>query len=248
MPPASPKGSNRPVPDPFLVGHVSWSRPRQNRLGALLASPWGGVLRRHGVVAALALILTAAFQHALADLPSERAWNRAWADASLVLFALTMVAGAVLRLLDWRLLFDLRRELGIWAALLAGAHVYVVLGPWLRFDLAGLAGDAAFAMGNLVGIVALAYTLLLAVTSNDYAQRRLGSSWTHVQRGAVTCYVLVMLHTAYFLFLQPWSDAESGHASEALRAPFLVGVVTLVALRTAAFWKTAAHHARRGRS
>lgn len=227
------------------MGHVSWSRPRFGRLAAVAASPWWGVVRRHAVVGVLAVLLTFAFHHAFSDLPSARAWNRAYADASLVLFALTMAAGAIIRLTNGRLLFDLRRELGIWAALLAFAHVYVVVGPWLRFDVAALAGGAGFAMGNLVGFVALVYTLLLAVTSNDYAQRRLGSSWTYVQRGAITCYVLVALHTAYFLFIHPWTGAGDVPASSGLRTPFLVGVALLLALRIAAFLKTALVNIRR---
>lgn len=222
-----------------------WARPRASRLATWLGTPWAATLRRHALVGTIGVLATLAFQALFADLPPERAWNRALADASLLLFAATMLGGAVLRLWDLRPLFDVRRELGVWAAVLATAHVAVVAGPLARFDAAALARDAGYAMGNLVGAVALLYTLLLAATSNDLAQRRLGSSWTHLQRGAVTCYVLVGLHTAYFLFLHPWVGAEAAYAPTWMRMPFLMGAALVLALRTAAFWKTAARVVKR---
>ena len=220
-----------------------WERPSGARTW-WATSRRAEVIRRHLGVGALALLATLAFQFAFAEMPPERAWNRALADAALVLFGLTMASGALVRLRGGHLLFSVRRELGLWSAILAGGHVLVVALVWLDVRSGDLVRDAGYAMGNLVGVVALAYTLLLAVTSNDYAQRRLGASWTHLQRAAITCYVLVALHSAYFLFL------EAGGAGPLapprwLRLGFLAGVAALVALRTAAFLVTAARVLRR---
>ncbi len=54
--------------------------------------------------------------------------------------------------------------------------------------------------------MALGYALVLAATSNDFSQRRLGRGWRFLQRQAYTLFVLSWLHTAgWLLFSYPHS-------------------------------------------
>jgi DMSO/TMAO reductase YedYZ heme-binding membrane subunit len=111
----------------------------------------------------------------------------------------------VRKLLPWR------RELGIGMFVAAGLHVAIYLNGGLNpldfirfpnndFGESGLIRDQA-AAANWVGLVALAYALALAATSNRFAQRRLGRGWKFLQQQAYTLFVLAVLHVAGFLYL-----------------------------------------------
>jgi DMSO/TMAO reductase YedYZ heme-binding membrane subunit len=103
-----------------------------------------------------------------------------------------------------------RRKLGIWAAVTALAHIYIVMDGWVMWDLImlfkvpfydQLVLHPGFALGNLIGIVALGYLILLALISNQKSVRYLGSSaWNYLQQRSLILYVLVVLHTVYFIF------------------------------------------------
>jgi hypothetical protein len=58
-----------------------------------------------------------------------------------------------------------------------------------------------WAATNWVGLFALGFASVLAVTSNDWSQRLLGRSWKFLQRQAYTLFVLVWLHTAAFVVI-----------------------------------------------
>ena len=62
-------------------------------------------------------------------------WNRALADASLVLVALSMGLGPLARLLRPAVLvLPYRRESGIYGCLLALAHAAIILVGWVEWD------------------------------------------------------------------------------------------------------------------
>jgi methionine sulfoxide reductase heme-binding subunit len=115
--------------------------------------------------------------------------------------------------------FPWRRELGIWFGLTAATHVVIILAGWVHWDLthlffgyrehlqAWVFEANPFGLGNLVGVVGLAYTTVLVATSNDWAVRWLGPQWKQVQQGSHTLVVLVLLHAAFFVF---WYG-PSGH-------------------------------------
>ncbi len=94
------------------------------------------------------------------------------------------------------------------------AVLHVVLlfnGSWdlttIFFGVNGfLVGESHWSAANWAGLVALAYALVLAATSNDFLQRRLGRGWKFLQRQAYTLFVLVWLHAAgWLLFSYPHS-------------------------------------------
>ena len=98
--------------------------------------------------------------------------------------------------------FDLRRDVGIWAGILALVHTAVGLNVhlrgkmWLYFvDTHKHLRRDAFGFGNYTGLVAaLVFALLLAL-SNDLTLRRLGAvRWKSLQRWAYAAVVLTAAH------------------------------------------------------
>ena len=232
-----------PKPDPPLRRRASRHDPR-----------WP----RHATVLALAVALVFAFWRSRMEwTPDMRLW-RAVGDAAFVLLALALASGPLATL--WspaRRLLAWRRSFGVMAALVAALHAYLVWDGWALWSLRRLFGfqdlseaggpddvlvDPGFGLANLVGIVALAWALLIAATSSDHALRLLGQrSWKFVQRFAYVVFYLTGLHAAYFLFLH----YELGLVNLVFRkavpdpnwfqAPFVLIVAAVLALQAAAF-------------
>ena len=185
---------------------------QQNRVGVRRGPPLG----RHFAAVVVTLLLMLLVWR----VPGERGgdekfdlWNKVLADTSLILLCLILMLGPVARFVPrMRRLVPWGRELGIGMFVTAGLHV-VILFDGIRdlvrvsFGGDGFFGDESFwAAANWVGLVALAYALVLAATSNDFAQRRLGRGWKFLQRQAYTLFVLAWLHTAgWLLFSFPHS-------------------------------------------
>ena len=147
--------------------------------------------------------------------PEMRLW-RAVGDAGLILLFLALALGPLARL--WpraRGLLPYRRELGVWFGLFAVLHTLLVLNGWARWDALRFLGYEfvpelgraarlvpGFGLSNLLGLVALLFTLVLMATSTDRAVRRLGArAWKFLQLSSYLVFYLSALHTAYFLFM-----------------------------------------------
>ena len=86
--------------------------------------------------------------------------------------------------------FDLRRDLGIWAGIMAllhtgiGLNVYLRGRPWLYFiDQHHRVRHDLFGIGNDTGLLAALLFLLLLAISNDLSLRHLGTRiWKSLQR------------------------------------------------------------------
>ena len=213
----------------------------------VLSEPSGSTPSKHLGEAMLTLAIVALFWLSRPGWHWMHAWNRAFADASLVLLFATLAIGPAARL--WpsgRRWLRWRRELGIWTVIAAFGHVVIVLAGWAEWDPSRLfysfnlfkrdwALDQGFALGNLLGIVALAYGVVQLATSNDLSIRILGSpGWKWVQQGAYVLYALVALHTAYFLFFHFISFHRPVPPPNWLQVPFLILVAAPFALQTAA--------------
>lgn len=203
-------------------------------------------LGRHMVVGALSAVGAYAIFLSRPETGSMQmhSLNRAFADVALFLLAFALAIGPISRL--WspiRRLIPWRREIGIWSGVTSVAHVVVILDGWIHWDLTRLFWDyrgpnlgwvldkSAFGLGNLVGVIALLYIVLLAVTSSDWSTRLLGSSaWKFVQQRSYTLFVLVGLHTAFFLF---WYQPRANWLS----IPFLLMAGGIPALQALAFAK-----------
>lgn len=179
-----------------------------------LPSGWA----RHLAIAALSAALTLLFWRSRMEWdPEMRTW-KAVGDASFVLLALALLVGPLA--VVWRQAAPLlawRRALGIWFALLALVHAYLVWDGWARWSFARLMGyedlsaagvtepvltQPGFGLANLMGLVALVLALVLAAVSSEWAMRGLGArAWKHLQQYAYVVFYLVALHVAYFMFL-----------------------------------------------
>ena len=208
-------------------------------------------LARHATVALITVVAVVVFVVTRAGWDPMHAWNRAFADVSLLLLVVTLAAGPLARLwsgVAW--LVRWRRELGIWSVVAATGHVAIVMTGWVEWEAFRLfyslnpfkrdwALDQGFALSNLLGIIALIYGLVLAATSNDASIRLLGgSAWKFVQQSVYVLYMLVALHTAYFLFFHFVTFHRPPPPTNWLQGPFLVVVAALFALQTAALITT----------
>jgi len=202
----------------------------------------GGLpLGRHTAAIALIAVLTLVFSWVHRNPSAEDLGlslsNRVMADTSLVLLCLILMLGAIARLVPrLRPVMPWARELGIGMFVTACLHVLMLLDdgwdviPFFaeRTHLGIELVPDGFLAANWVGLVALAYALVLAVTSNDVSQRRLGRGWKFLQRQTYTLFVLAWLHTAGFLFFNhlegnsfiPWFWAFTLSAGVAQLAGF----------------------------
>ena len=98
--------------------------------------------------------------------------------------------------------FDLRRDIGIWAGIMAVLHTAIGLNvhlrgrPWLYFvDQHNRIRHDLFGFGNDTGLIAALIFLLLLAISNDLALRRLGTrKWKSLQRWTYAAVVLMIIH------------------------------------------------------
>lgn len=204
---------------------------------------------RHALIVSLALLLVFAFGAVHGQWSDMHRWNRATADSSFVLLTITMVIGPAAQI--WprlRLLIPFRRELGIYAITLAAIHTVIILGGWTVWDFARLFGfefhpglgryvmvQHGFGLANAIGVLALIYGLVLALTSSDRLVRVLGGAvWKFVQRAAYVLWALVVLHTGYFLFLQFLDYHRQTPAPNPLQPWYLMLIGLVLALRISA--------------
>ena len=209
---------------------------------------------RHSVIVVLAALLLLGFWLTRPEWsPDMRLW-RAVGDAAVVLLLASLAMGPLARLfrpvgrfLPWR------RQVGIWTAVLAGAHAALVIDGWARWSVRRLLGyelipqlgrearmEPGFGLANLLGLVALAWLLVLLATSSDRALRFLGPpAWKWVHHGSYVAIYLVMLHSMYFLFMHYTVSFHRPPAPENwFRWPLLLMGIVVLGLQWAAFWQT----------
>lgn len=211
---------------------------------------WKG---RHLSVLLLGILGTYAFMESRSEWSEMHRWNRAVGDMSLVMIALSMAIGPLSRLWPaFRSTIPWRRELGIYGVLLAVVHTAIILVGWVNWDLMRLFGFEmhptagiyvmlrhGFGLANAIGIVGLIYCIVLALASNNWSQRLLGGSvWKFVQQSAYVLWMLLVIHTAYFLYLNFLDFHRPIPDPNWAQWPF-AGLVALVSLmQFAAFLKT----------
>jgi len=208
---------------------------------------------RHLVVLLFGALLTYGFLESRAEWSDMHRWNRAIGDTSVLLVALSMMIGPLSRL--WaraKRLTPWRRELGIYGVVLAFIHATIILVGWMEWDLYKLIGmefhpqlqryvmfQHGLGFANILGIAALIYALVLALTSNDRSQRWLGASvWKHVQQGTYIMWWIIVLHTGYFLFMHFLDYHRATPEPNWFRWPFVGLVLLVMALQFAASVKT----------
>ena len=203
-------------------------------------------MKRHIGVILLAALLVYVFLAVHSSWAPIHRWNRAFADASLLLLAMTMLIGPVARLWRaWSSIVPWRRAFGVHALVFGAIHVLLVLDGWLAWEMPRLFGllvhplrgeyvmvEHGFGLANVLGMVALAYGVVLVLISNEYAVQRLGGSvWKFIQRGAYVLWMFVVVHTAYFLFMHFLHFDRPLPDPSPLRWPFVALVLAVTALR-----------------
>lgn len=209
--------------------------------------------QRHAIVLAFAAIGTWAFLVSRLEWSEMHRWNRAVGDMSLVMVAIAMSIGPLVRLNQrFRRLIPWRREFGIYSVLLALIHVIIILAGWVEWDLVRLFGyqvhplngryvmvQHGFGLANAIGVVALFYAFGLALTSNDWSQKRLGAMvWKFFQQGAYVYWMLILVHTGYFLYLHFQDFHRRVPEPNWVQAPFAALVLLVLGLQAIAFFKT----------
>jgi len=169
--------------------------------------------------------------------PYRDVWMKAsfaTAYPALILLLATLAIGPLHVL--WRrgnpISMDLRRDVGIWAGVLAvvhtviGQNVHLRGRPWLyyvyqhwRRHVVPLRHDV-FGLANYTGMLCTLLIVALLATSNDYSLRRLGTrSWKKLQRWNYAAFGLVAIHALAY---------EEGIEHQKL--PFVVTTVASLAL------------------
>jgi sulfoxide reductase heme-binding subunit YedZ len=169
------------------------------------SSYWRRRILRHSMIGFATLALTSLFWK-LFSVRTDRISHLSIATAypALLLTAAALVLGPwnVLRHKANPVSFDLRRDSGIWAGIMALVHTGIGLNvhmrgrPWLYFvDQHHRVRHDLFGFGNDTGLVAaLLFALLLAI-SNDLSLRRLGTKkWKSLQRWTYVAAALTLAH------------------------------------------------------
>jgi len=207
---------------------------------------------RHILVALLALLLTYVFLDVHSKWAPLHRWNRAFADASLLLLAITMLIGPAARLWSaWSWIVQWRRVFGIHAGVFGAIHFLLVLDGWMAWEIPRLFGlmlhpfrgdyvmvEHGLGLANVLGM-ALGYGVVLLTVSNEYVVHRLGGSvWKFIQGGAYVFWMLVVLHAAYFMFMHFLHFDRPLPDPNLLRWPFVALVLVVVTLRWLATVRT----------
>ena len=82
------------------------------------------------------------------------------------------------------------------------------------------------------------YGLLLALTSNDFSQKFLGgSSWKFLQQSVNIFWVLVLLHTSYFLYFNFLDYDKDLPKPSWLQIPFLIILILVMSFKILTYIK-----------
>jgi methionine sulfoxide reductase heme-binding subunit len=160
-------------------------------------------------IALTTLAITALFWELFAvrqDVISHLSIATAYPALLLTVAALLLGPWNVLRGHNNPVSFDLRRDLGIWAGIMALLHTGVGLNvhlrgrPWLYFvDQHNRVRHDLFGFGNDTGLIAAFLFLLLLAISNDLSLRRLGTrKWKSLQRWTYLAVGLTLMHAVAY--------------------------------------------------
>ena len=192
------------------------------------------VFLRHTLVGALAVLIVSLLWFSyLGQSGAEAGLWRAFADTAFIFLFITLSIGPLvvlwepaLRVLTWR------REFGIWFAILALCHGFLVAGFLFNWNIIGTLSQGGLGLSNLMGATALFFALVLAATSSDRAVKFLGiSSWKWLHYSSYVIFYLVGFHAIHNLFISPLSP------SHWFRYAFLIMVFVVPILQLSAFLK-----------
>jgi sulfoxide reductase heme-binding subunit YedZ len=186
-----------------------------------------------------------------ADVPYLLTISMAYVSLALVAFSLLIGPYKLLWQRGNPVNIDLRRDVGIWAAVTGCIHVFFgfqihfngqIWAYFLELTPRGYRlARTVFGFSNDVGLVATVILIALLLLSNDYSMRRLkGKRWKFWQRFNYLLVILVLIHT---LGYQTVSRRE-----QVFTLGTLVLTVIVLAVQAAGFYLYRSRHARLSRS
>ena len=141
---------------------------------------------------------------------------------TLVLLLITLSMTPVQKLTGWAGWVAVRRQLGLWCFTYVVLHLIGYTAFILGFDWSQLGVELRKRPYIIVGAFGFLCLLALAVTSNRYSQRRLGSGWKKLHRLAYVVLGLGLLHMLWIVRadLREWAVyASIGALLLVLRVP-----------------------------
>ncbi|HBP50506.1 MULTISPECIES: protein-methionine-sulfoxide reductase heme-binding subunit MsrQ [Pseudomonas] len=143
---------------------------------------------------------------------------------TLILLLVTLSMTPMHRLTSWSGWVTVRRQLGLWCFAYVVLHLCAYLTFVLGFDWSQLGVELSKRPYIIVGSLGFLCLLALAVTSNRYSQRRLGTRWKKLHRLVYVVVGLGLLHMLWIVRadLKEWSIyACIGAGLLALRIPMV---------------------------
>lgn len=193
---------------------------------AVLNRYWKQRLKRHLGLAVLAFVMVAMAYIATPppDVRHRASMATAYAALAFLAFCLWLGPWNVLQRRRVPVSFDLRRDMGIWAGILAIVHTAVGLTVHLRgrmwmYFFSRLhplsVQHTTFGFANYVGLIAALLFVLLLVLSNDLSLRRLGTRrWKSLQRWIYAAFALTVTHGVAYQLVEkrrlPWVIVFAG--------------------------------------
>ncbi|MEO7041383.1 MAG: hypothetical protein ABI035_03895 [Gemmatimonadaceae bacterium] len=172
------------------------------------------IVRHHLPLLGIATAITVCIR-AAAGLRGLQGWSVATAFASFLLLGAAMSIGPIniLRRRPNPVSADLRRDIGIWVAIVAFLHVgigiQVHLGDPLKYFLIAAPDGTMslrhdrFGFANYTGLVATFILAMLLAVSSDAALRFLGSrNWKAVQRLTYGLALLAIMHGVVYELIE----------------------------------------------
>jgi sulfoxide reductase heme-binding subunit YedZ len=141
---------------------------------------------------------------------------------TLVLLLITLSMTPLQKLTGWPGWIAVRRQLGLWCFAYVLLHLSGYTAFILGFDWSQLGIELRKRPYIIVGVLGFLCLLALAVTSNRYSQRRLGSRWKKLHRLVYVVLGLGLLHMLWIVRadLKEWAIyASIGALLLVLRLP-----------------------------
>lgn len=145
---------------------------------------------------------------------------------TLIVLLVTLAMTPLQRITGWAGWIAVRRQLGLWCFAYVVLHMLAYSFFILGFDWAQLGVELVKRPYIIVGTLAFLCLLALAVTSNRYSQRRLGTRWKKLHRLIYAVLGLGLLHMFWIVRadLKEWSIyASIGVLLLLLRLPVIAG-------------------------
>lgn len=201
------------------------------------ANYWIRRSTRHVTFAAVAIAITCLAYAATPPPDVRHRLSMATAYAGLIFLAASLWLGPwnVLRRRPNPVSFDLRRDIGIWAGVLAIVHTAIGLTVHLRgrmwmYFFKGLhplrLQSTQFGFANFTGLGAALLFLMLLAISNDVSLRTLKARrWKSLQRWTYAAFLLTGAHSIAYQLIEkrhvPWVLAFSAIMTAVAAAQFL---------------------------